>query len=129
MRKMAALIMLVILNFLMVGAVAAWSQNAPPPEAPASYQMTMGDLMNTFVQPRHVKLGLAGRAGNWRLAQYALVEIRQTFADIIKAQPRFRGYPVAELVDAALKQPLAAVGSRGLGLSQSGFRRAALSQM
>ena len=69
----------------------------------------MGDMMDTLVQPRHAKLGLAGRAENWALAGYALVEIRQAFAGITKAQPRFRGLPVGELVDAALSQPLDAV--------------------
>jgi len=86
---------------------------APPPDAnnagPAVYTMTMGDMMNTLVQPRHAKLGLAGYAGNWPLAAYALVEIRQAFAGIAKAQPRFRGLPVAELTDAALTQPMSAV--------------------
>jgi hypothetical protein len=77
--------------------------------APVPYMMTMGDLMNTLVQPRHAKLGLAGDAGNWPLAAYALVEIRQAFAGIVKAQPRFRSLPVAELVDAALHQPMSAV--------------------
>jgi hypothetical protein len=80
----------------------------PAPAAPpaAAYPMTMGDLMNTLVQPRHAKLGLAGQAHNWPLAGYALVELRQAFAGIAKAIPKFRGYPVAELADAALSQPL-----------------------
>jgi hypothetical protein len=85
------------------------AQPAAPPPAPPPYAMTMGDMMNTLVQPRHLKLGIAGHAGNWPLAAYALVEIRQSFAGIVKAQPKFRGYPVGDLVDAALKQPLAAV--------------------
>ncbi len=94
--------------------VAAHAQQSPQPtpptpSAPVPYMLTMGDMMNTLVQPRHSKLGLAGAAGNWPLAAYALAEIRQTFTGIIKAQPKFRGYPVADLVDAALKQPLAAV--------------------
>jgi len=81
-------------------------QAAPAPAGPpaAPYAMTMGDLMNTLVQPRHAKLGLAGQAHNWPLAGYALVEIRQAFAGIAKAIPKFRGYPVAELADAALSQ-------------------------
>ncbi|MFZ3359864.1 MAG: hypothetical protein WCA56_03720 [Xanthobacteraceae bacterium] len=87
----------------------ALSQNAPEPAAPVPYAMTMGDMMNTLVQPRHAKLGLAGSAGNWPLAAYALIEIRQVFAGIKKAQPRFRGLPVGELVDAALGQPMNAV--------------------
>jgi hypothetical protein len=87
------------------------AQPAPSPAGPAAtpYAMTMGDLMNTLVQPRHAKLGLAGQAGNWPLAGYALVEIRQAFAGIAKTIPKFRGYPVAELADAALGQPLNAL--------------------
>jgi len=83
--------------------------SAPPVAAPAPYTPTMGDMMNTLVQPRHAKLWLAAHAENWPLAAYALVEIRQSFAGIVKAQPRFRGLPVAELVDAAMSQPIAAV--------------------
>lgn len=100
--------------FLIAVATAGLTQTTPQSApaaaaAPAPYAMTMGDMMNTLVQPRHAKLGLAGHAQNWPLARYALVEIRQVFAGIIKAQPRFRGLPVAELVDAALTQPLNAV--------------------
>jgi hypothetical protein len=88
-------------------------QAAPAPAAPAvpavPYPMTMGDMMNTLVQPRHAKLGLAGQAQNWPLAGYAVVEIRQAFAGIAKALPKFRGYPVGELADAALSQPLNAL--------------------
>lgn len=77
--------------------------------APAPYTLTMGDMMNTLIQPRHAKLGLAGEAQNWALAQYALVELRQAFAGIVKAQPTFMGLPVGQLVDAALTQPMNAV--------------------
>jgi len=83
--------------------------NAPPPNAPGPYVMTMGDMMNTFVQPRHAKLGLAGQAGNWPLANYALAELRQGLDRIAKAQPKFRGMPVADLVDLALTAPFKAV--------------------
>ncbi len=51
----------------------------------------------------------ASPAANWPLAAYALAEIREVFAGIAKAQPRFAGMPVAELVEAALRQPLGAV--------------------
>ena len=97
----------------------AWSQNAQPlapsvppdvkASSPVPYAMTMGDMMNTLVQPRHSKLGLAGREENWPLASYALVEIRQAFDGIAKAQPRFRGLPVAELIDAAMTRPIGAI--------------------
>ena len=77
--------------------------------APVPYVMGMGDLMNTLIQPRHAKLGLAGKAENWPLANYALSELRQAFAGIVKAVPKFRGMPVGDLVDLALTQPLNAV--------------------
>jgi len=121
MNNRIALIAVLAALFIVGAASSDLSQPAPQPAPPAPpapppanatpvpYTMTMGDMMNTLVQPRHAKLGLAGRAENWPLAGYATVEIRQAFAGIVKAQPRFRGLPVAELVDAALSQPLGAV--------------------
>lgn len=81
----------------------------PAPNAPVPYVMGMGDLMNTLIQPRHAKLGLAGKAENWALANYALAELRQAFAGIAKAVPKFRGMPVGDLVDLALTQPFNAI--------------------
>jgi hypothetical protein len=100
----------------LAGAAGAASAQTPPPappappaNAPVPYVMGMGDLMNTLIQPRHAKLGLAGKAENWPLANYALSELRQGFASIAKAVPKFRGMPVGDLVDLALTQPLNAV--------------------
>jgi hypothetical protein len=100
----------------LMGICGALAQTPPPKtEAPAGgaaaapYVMTMGDMMNTLIQPRHAKLGLAGHAENWRLAGYAAAEIRQAFAGIVKAQPRFAGMPVGELVDVAINPPLNAL--------------------
>lgn len=106
---------LALLLVAVPGFPSALAQPAPAPAgsaAPAGavpYAMTLGDMMDTLIQPRHAKLGLAGKAQNWALAQYALVEIRQSFAGIVRAQPKFRGLPVGELVNAALSQPLDAV--------------------
>jgi hypothetical protein len=104
---------------IFAGDRLGWCQNAQPsapavpPDAkagsPVQYAMTMGDMMNTLVQPRHSKLGLAGRDENWPLASYALVEIRQAFDGIAKAQPKFRGLPVADLIDAAMTRPIGAI--------------------
>jgi hypothetical protein len=98
----------------LAGAAGAASAQTAPPAPPANpgpvpYVMGMGDLMNTLIQPRHAKLGLAGKAENWPLANYALTELRQAFAGIVKAVPKFRGMPVGDLVDLALTQPLNAV--------------------
>ncbi|HTV37106.1 MAG TPA: hypothetical protein VMF12_11815 [Xanthobacteraceae bacterium] len=90
-------------------AVPQSAVQAPAGAAAAPYAMTLGDMMNTLIQPRHAKLGLAGHAQNWALAEYALVEIRQGFAGIVKAVPNFHGLPVGQLVDAALSRPMDAV--------------------
>ena len=107
----------VVAALSLAGAIGvAFAQSAPPappansgPAPPVPYVMGMGDLMNTLIQPRHAKLGLAGKAENWPLANYALSELRQAFAGIVKAVPKFHGMPVGDLVDLALTQPLNAV--------------------
>jgi hypothetical protein len=118
---------LVLLGFTAAALLAAAHAQQPAPStpsAPVPYVLGMGDMMNTLIQPRHAKLGLAGAAGNWPLAGYALVEIRQGFAGIAKAVPKFRGYPVAELADAALKEPLAAVDDAIKAQDQKKFTEA-----
>jgi hypothetical protein len=111
------IVLVALAGVLLCGGASAGSAQPSQPQspqpqqksAPVPYAMTMGDMMDTLVEPRHAKLGLAGQAGNWALAGYAIVEIRQVFAGIVKAQPRFRGLPVGELVDAALGQAMTAV--------------------
>jgi hypothetical protein len=118
MNDRITLIAIFAIGIIAAGSVGFWQTVQAPAQQPASpplanaavpYVMGMGDLMNTLIQPRHAKLGLAGRAENWALANYALSELRQTFAGIVKAVPKFRGMPVGDLVDLALTQPLNAV--------------------
>ena len=112
MQRVATFVAALTAAALVGAAGAALSQTAPqtPAAAPAApYVLTMGDMMNTLIQPRHAKLGLAGKAENWPLANYALAELRQSLAGIAKAQPKFKGMPVADLVDLALTVPFNAV--------------------
>ena len=53
---------LVVLALAVSVSTVAIAQTPPP------YQPGMGDLMVTIVQPRHLKLGLAGQARNWDYA-------------------------------------------------------------
>jgi len=48
------------------GALIGPSLSAAQQPHPAA----VGDLMTAFVQPRHVKLGLAGSEQNWPYAAY-----------------------------------------------------------
>ncbi|HET7252237.1 MAG TPA: hypothetical protein VFJ46_00575, partial [Xanthobacteraceae bacterium] len=46
---------------------------------PAPFNPQMAAMMNMLIQPRHTKLGLAGKDANWPLAGYAFKELRQGF--------------------------------------------------
>jgi hypothetical protein len=61
--------------------------------------------MNTFIQPRHAKLGLAGREANWPLAAYAYKELGQSLSSAAKAVPKFRTLSVPDMFDATLGEP------------------------
>ena len=50
--------------------VALAGSPAPAQPAPPDYHPSLGDLMTMAVQPRHIKLGLAGRARNWTYLAY-----------------------------------------------------------
>jgi hypothetical protein len=71
---------------------------------PQQFNPQMSALMNMLIQPRHAKLGLAGKAENWALAGYEFNELKSGFVVIGKEVPRYKGMPVADLFDAALKQ-------------------------
>ena len=85
----------------------AQSQFGDPNAEPAPFNPQMAALMSMLIQPRHAKLGLAGKAENWPLAGYAFKELRQGLLVISRAVPRWKGLPVPDLFDAAMSQPLA----------------------
>ena len=71
---------------------------------PAPFNPQLGALMSMIIQPRHAKLGLAGQAENWPFATYMFKELKQGFAVVAKAVPRWKGLPVPDLIEAALDQ-------------------------
>ncbi len=76
------------------------------PGLPAGYDPGgLGDYMNTLIQPRHAKLGLAGREGNWPLAAYAFKELHQSLNNTAKSIPKFRTLSVPDMFDATLGEP------------------------
>jgi hypothetical protein len=76
---------------------------------PAPFNPQMSAIMNMLIQPRHAKLGIAGKAENWPLAGYMFKELRQSFAVAARAIPRWRGLPVPDLLEAAMTQPMLAL--------------------
>jgi CubicO group peptidase (beta-lactamase class C family) len=98
----AALIIAMVLS----GRVAAQNPLGDPNAEPAPFNPQMSALMSMLIQPRHAKLGLAGKDENWPLAGYALKELRQGFLVTARAVPRWKGLPVPDLFEAAIWAPL-----------------------
>ena len=86
----------------------------PPPAAPAettppAFRPGLGDLMTMMVQPRHIKLGIAGREKNWTYAAYELGELQEAFDRVARLRPRYRDFAVAETMQIVMKEPMASL--------------------
>jgi hypothetical protein len=80
--------------------------------SPANAQQhpaALGDLMTALVQPRHIKLGLAGSEQNWVYAAYELDQLRATFADVAEIMPKYRDLSVPDMLNSTVREPLAAL--------------------
>src|SRR5258707_12956217 len=82
--------------------LSAVAQSAPP----EPYRPGLGDLMTMTVQPRHIKLLLAGHEQNWPYAKYELKELQAAFERAVRVWPRFRGLPMGGMIDAIAKGPM-----------------------
>jgi len=82
------------------------AQTAPPVP---DYHPSMGDLMTMAIQPRHIKLGLAGHEKNWKYAEYELSELRNAFARVGRTIPVYRTADMPALIGALTNDPLKAV--------------------
>ena len=89
-------------------SLIALAQNAPP-APPQAYRPGLGDLMTMTVQPRHIKLALAGREKNWPYAKYELHELQESFERVARVWPKFKGLPLDGMMDAITKGPMAEV--------------------
>jgi hypothetical protein len=81
---------------------AAFAQ-APAPAGPQpDYHPSFGDLMTMAVQPRHIKLGLAGKARNWEYATYEASELRNAFGRIGRTIPAYRKQALPDMFASAV---------------------------
>lgn len=72
------------------GALAAAAFAQAPAAPQPDYHPSFGDLMTMAVQPRHIKLGMAGKARNWEYATYEASELRNAFGRIGRTVPTYR---------------------------------------
>jgi len=76
-------------------------------QPPQPFNPQMGALMSMLIQPRHLKLWFAGKADNWPLASFTFKDLTAGFGVIGRAVPRYKGLPVPDLIEAAMKQNFA----------------------
>jgi hypothetical protein len=105
MKRPIAKILLGALGASAVSMIAA-SQTAQQPQA---YRPGLGDLMTMTVQPRHIKIAIAGREANWPLAKYELHQLQEALDRVVQNWPRWKGLPLGGMVEAVEKGPMAVV--------------------
>jgi hypothetical protein len=72
-----------------------------------AYQPGLGDLMTMTVQPRHIKLALAGHEQNWAYAAYELHELDEAFGRAARAWPQWQSLPITDMLRSVMKEPMA----------------------
>ena len=119
---------------LVMPAAAQQKMNTPAKSMPATdmdeitskapYHPGLGELMTAFVQPRHIKLGLAGAAQNWSYAAYELGELRETFDDVGKLILKHGNLDIPPAIAATVTQPMDALDAAIKGKDESAFTKA-----
>src|SRR5215471_7654474 len=85
-------LLLPLVAFVLPAAISGATAQQNP------YSPGLGDLMTATVQPRHIKLGLAAREGNWPYAAYELHELKEAFDRAAKAWPKWRTFAIPEMM-------------------------------
>jgi hypothetical protein len=80
-------------------------------EAAPAYAPVTSDIMNAYIQPRHIKLWLAGKSQNWELADYENHNIGGALARMAKAIPDYKGSATTDLIAAFATPQIAAVAA------------------
>lgn len=75
---------------------------------PAGYRPGLGDLMAETIQPRHIKLALAGREKNWPLAAFEVGQLAESFDRVAKTWPTWRSISIGDMIE-VVKDPLVAL--------------------
>ena len=67
--------------------------------------------MTMTVQPRHTKVFLAGKEGNWAYAGYELHELQESFDRAVAIWPQFGTVKIADMLPSVVKTPMADLDS------------------
>jgi hypothetical protein len=106
-------------------AVATESSGAGAQRAEiAVYRPVTSDLMTAVIQPRHIKLWVAGKAQNWGYADYELHNIGGALARVATAIPTYKGQSMSAMIAAFVTPQLSALGSAIKAKDQVAFKTA-----
>jgi hypothetical protein len=108
------------LSFVLVAATAL----AEDAKKPDPYVPGLGEFMTSAVQPHHIKIWMAGHAGNWPLAGYEAKELRETFEDIATYQGAWNNFPIGKLAETNLVPPLDEMDKAIESRNQAAFKTA-----
>lgn len=85
-------------------ATSAQSDASPAPPA-ANYVPSISDLMIATIQPRHVRLWIAARRGDWAFAAYELGNLKGAFDRLGRAHPMEHEIPLRDMISSVTAQP------------------------
>jgi hypothetical protein len=71
----------------------------------ASYLPSISDFMIATIQPRHVRLWVAARSGDWSFAGYELGNLTGAFDRLGRAHPVEHEIPLQEMISSVTSQP------------------------
>ena len=97
--KCAGLVAAVLAATALATAQTPQTPQRGPASSALNYVPGIGDMMNSLVQPRHIKLWAAGHERNWELAVYAHREMLQALQTVGTVQPKYRNLTVPEMVE------------------------------
>jgi cytochrome c553 len=106
---------------LLLLASGALAEDVKKPEP---YVPGLGEFMTSAVQPHHIKIWMAGHAGNWPLAGYEAKELRETFEDITTYQGTWNNFPIGKLAETNLVPPLDEMDKAIQDKNQAAFKKA-----
>jgi hypothetical protein len=105
------------------GRAQQHNMDMPQTKSAAPYHPGLGELMTAFVQPRHIKLGLAGNERNWPYAAYELGELTETFDDIAELVPQHDNLSIPEMIASTVKPPMAALDAAIKAMDAAAFTK------
>jgi len=85
-------------------ATSAQSDASPAPSA-TNYVPSISDLMIATIQPRHVRLWIAARIGDWSFAAYELGNLKGAFDRLGRAHPMEHEIPLQDMISSVTAQP------------------------